>query len=227
MQSQNPAISSSFFAHSLSLSNIHVVGTNQFITIGIGATPLAQQGDVGVQQTSSLHAEGGNLSTVGSASSVQEASSIGNLTFDLAQMGISRGNGEHSMTSSLLPSDVGSGFAIHLWEFNKPPKFIQAHPINGIILSSSFHCHNPPGNMFLALGLKDGTVQILNVPGFSVASELHFSEMKGKDCNHIALNLSREAPLLTASFFRNPFRDLILTTVWSDGKIMVCQVARQ
>ena len=202
--------------------------TNQFITIGIGTTPLSQQqqGETsGGPQASNQPAESGaTLPSIDSTPGVQETSSIGNLTFDLSQLGIGRGNGE--CTSIMPPPDVGVGYLIHLWEFNKPPKFVQAYNINGMVISSSFHCHNPPGNMFLAMGLKDGTVRILNVPGFSVASELHFSEMKGKDCNHIALNLSREAPLITQSLFRNPFRDLILTTVWSDGRIMVCQVAK-
>jgi len=74
--------------------------------------------------------------------------------------------------------------------------------------------------------LKDSTVKVYNVPNFSVASELHFPEMKGT-CIHVALNISREAPLINNAFFRNPFRDLILTTVWTDAKVMICQVAKQ
>ena len=94
-------------------------------------------------------------------------------------------------------------------------------------MSSALHYHLPPGNMFLALGLCKGTIKILNVPSFSTASELHFPSMQGCSCEHVALNLSREAPIMTTQYLRNPFRDLILTVAWSDGKVMVCQVARQ
>lgn len=81
--------------------------------------------------------------------------------------------------------------------------------------------------MFLGLGLRYGVIKIYNIPTFTIASELHFPEMKGHDCTHIKLNLSREVPVINHAYYRNPFRDLILTSVWSDGKVMVCQVAKQ
>lgn len=67
-------------------------------------------------------------------------------------------------------------------------------------------------------------MKIYNVPSFSVASEIHFSDFVNCDCLRIALNLSREKENTHHFNLRNPFRDLILTTVWSDGRVMVCQI---
>lgn len=115
-------------------------------------------------------------------------------------------------------------FNINLWQF---PKLVSSWTEEGVVNSTSFHIHTPPGNMFLAVGLQGGKVKIFNLPSFKIASELHFPEMKGSECSHITINHSRETPIMSSVYYRNPFRDLILTTVWSDGRIMVCQVAKQ
>ena len=80
------------------------------------------------------------------------------------------------------------------------------------------------GNRFLATGQKNGTVKVYNIPSFSVASEIHFPEIKDLDCCFVALNLSRDKENTHYVNMKNPFRDLILTTAWSDGRVMVCQI---
>ncbi len=120
--------------------------------------------------------------------------------------------------------DFSNKFSICFWQF---PKLVSSWTEEGVVNSTSFHVHPPPGNMFLAVGIQGGTVKIFNLPSFKIASELHFPEMKGSECSHITINHSRENPVSSSVYYRSPFRDLILTTVWSDGRIMVCQVAKQ
>lgn len=247
MQTQQPVIDSRMIAHSISLSNIHVVDSTRFITVGLspcsdvppderlvdssGGSGRSGVGGRGEGLTSMGVGKGGIPSSLDSVGMTMDS-----VAAEFSQMSVGAG-GLPSSDEHVLAGGGGAGelvnFFISLWEFNRPPKLLDSHPINGTVKSSSFHHHLPTGNMFLATGMQNGTVKIYNVPlpGFSTslttASELHFSEMKGKDCVHIAVNLSREVPLNANAYIRNPFRDLILTTVWSDGKIMVCQVARQ
>lgn len=131
------------------------------------------------------------------------------------------GGGAPPAATPPLPSHEPATSCITLWQFDHPPRTVKTVFLIGDVISTAFHHQLNCGSMFLAVGMRDGTVKIYNVPTFSVASELHFSEMKGKDCLHVALNLSRESPV--TSYYRHPLRDLILTTAWSDGKVMVCQ----
>lgn len=235
MMSHNPTIHSSFRAHTLTLSNLHVVNANHFLSIGseIGSDlSRSDSGTNGAAAQAQLLPATEPFTVIPSSSDDLEVD-MANLT-----MHSSEDIGIHALppskalppSSSSTPPPTSSAsiqFTIKLWEFDKPPKLIKVIGDVGPIVCSSFHCHNPPGNMFLGLGMRDGVVKVYNVPTFTVATELHFQELAGKDCIHIRLNLSREAPLITPAYYRNPFRDLILTSVWSDGKIMVCQVAKQ
>ena len=207
MQSQQPTIDSSIQAHSFSLTNIHVLDHSYFLTVGIGSSG---QEDLPGHVTSH---DAPHPPPPIDDTQVTGQQAIDSVTSELGQLAV----GEDSPLE----------FYITLWQFNRPPKSLKSIRNHGDIVSTSFHHQMHIGNMFLAVGMKDGTVKIYNVPNFTVASELHFPEMKASDCIHVALNLSREAPMFNNAYFRNPFRDLILTTVWSDGKVMVCQVARQ
>lgn len=243
-------------AHSISLCNIHVIDTTRFITIGISPCPDDRLINSSIVDDRSEDPANSGESKTRVPSSIEAIGvSMEGMSSDFSRMSVTASasgglvsSEEHSLVA---PPAVGVGvgvggtaseavktatqhpdFMISVWEFNRPPKLIHSLPINGIVISSSFHYHLPTGNMFLATGMQNGTVKIYNVPfptymTLSTASELHFSEMKGKDCIHVAVNLSREVPLSANAYIRNPFRDLILTTAWSDGKIMVCQVARQ
>ena len=253
MQTQQPVIDSKMIAHSLSLCNIHVIDTTRFITIGLSPCPDDRLTESSGSNGRSEAPAGLGTGKVGLPSSHDSIStSMEGVVTEFSQMSVNAGL-SGSMTSeehALVALSVASGgvggtaseaikaagqhpdFIISIWEFNRPPKLVHSLPVNGIVISSSFHYHLPTGNMFLATGMQNGTVKIYNIPlpaflSLSTASELHFSEMRGKDCVHVAVNLSWEVPLSANAYIRNPFRDLILTTVWSDGRIMVCQVARQ
>ena len=217
MMSQTPFIHSSFQSHTPTLTNLHVIDANHFITIGSDASPVAEDG---------LN-NSGSKSQIQSQFTVIPSTTLESLNLEMSQLTMqSTEDGPNSTTMS-SSSDSLDQFSVKLWEFGQPPKMVKCIENVGHVMSSSSHCHNPPGNMFLGLGMKDGVIKIYNVPNFTISSELHFTEMKGKDCTHIRLNLSRETPVINPAYYRNPFRDLILTSVWSDGKIMVCQVAKQ
>ena len=228
MQSQQPVVDSSIVPHTTSLINIHVMDNSQFLTVGSGreedpthshmvshdphsTVPVAPEGLV----TSAP--QGTHMQPTGQATVNSIMSEMSNLSVTEEQLNVSL----HQEPNSALTHSVS------LWQFSRPPKCIKTiSNLGGEISSTSFHSHPHLGIMFLAIGMKNNTVKIYNVPNFSVASELHFPEMKGT-CTYVALNFSREVPVISNAYFRNPFRDLILTTVWSDAKVMVCQVAKQ
>ena len=217
---------SSLQTHATSLSNLHALDNSHFLTVGIGPSSGGQEevtptaGHVTSSHDSVL-SEGLAISTPpGTQAQTTGQEIIDSITSEVARLAVS----EESLP---IGAEQQSGCCIILWQFNRPPRSLRTITNLGDVTSSSFHHHAHTGNMFLAVGMRDGTVKIFNIPNFSMASELHFSEMKGRDCVHVALNLSREAPLINQAYFRNPFRDLILTSVWSDGKVMICQVARQ
>lgn len=233
-------------AHSISLCNIHVVDNTRFITVGLSSYPeVPNEGLVSESTSSSRVNEGGakglpsGLESVGMAIE-GVASNFSQMTVsglpsseEHTEVGVASGTMGGAASEGIKAAAHHPDFFISIWEFSRPPKLIHMLPVNGVVISSSFNYHLPTGNMFLAVGLQNGTVKIYNVPfppynmTLTTASELHFSDMMGKDCVHVAINLSREVPLSANAYIRNPFRDLILTTVWSDGRIMVCQVARQ
>ena len=246
MQTQQPVIDSKMTAHSISLCNIHVVDSTHFITIGLSS----YSEDEGVVSESTGGGNGRSRINEGGAKGLPSGLETVGMTIEgvasnFSQMTVSGLQSSEERTEVGVASGTMGGaaseatkaaahldFFISIWEFNRPPKLVHTLPVNGMVISSSFNYHLPTGNMFLAAGLQNGTVKIYNVPlppfmTLTTASELHFSEMMGKNCVHVAINLSREVPLSANAYIRNPFRDLILTTAWSDGRIMVCQVARQ
>ena len=125
---------------------------------------------------------------------------------------------------SLGSSSRSPSYSVSLWEYSKPMKNLKTLDGLGSVVCSAFHQQPLFGNRFLALGLTGGAVKIYNLPSFSIASEIHFQDIANRHCRHIALNLSREKEHTHNFNMKNPFRDLILTTVWSDGRIMVCQI---
>lgn len=228
MQSQQPVVDSSIVPHTTSLINIHVMDNSQFLTVGSGREedpthshmvshdphPTVSVAPEGLVTSAS---QGTHMQPTGQATVNSIMSEMSNLSVTEEQLNVSL----HQEPNSALTHSVS------LWQFSRPPKCIKTiSNLGGEISSTSFHSHPHLGIMFLAIGMKNNTVKIYNVPNFSVASELHFPEMKGT-CTYVALNFSREVPVISNAYFRNPFRDLILTTVWSDAKVMVCQVAKQ
>ena len=221
MRTQQPTISSEQHVHSVSLSSIHIQDHNAIITIGRGSSVQKDGESPGIAATGQTN-QSLEQSPVPSSSNVvlQESSgpSINQLAKEVAHMSV--GDAGNSSATGQLEDTVT------LWQYSVPLRPTKIQEDLGEIVTSVFH-HAHTGNMFLALGLSNRTIKILNLPNFSLASELHFPEMAGKRCLHMALNLSRESPVLSSSYYRNPFRDLILTTAWSDGKVMICQVSKQ
>ena len=241
MMSHSPAILSTFTAHSISLTNLHVVDASHFITIGMemaadpAQTEPTSNGTVDQDNAPSPAANPNSVTVIPSASDNLE-SKMAALDVNSSTIELEAGSPAaaappllHSPVSSPTqpPSSSPTQFKVKLWEFDKPPKMVKEIPDMGTVVCSSFHCHNPPGNMFLGLGMKHGSVRVYNVPDFTLATEIHFEEMPNADCVQLRLNLSRETPIFTHAYYRNPFRDLILTSAWSNGKIVVCQVAKQ
>lgn len=231
MGTQQPTINSNQHVHSASLSDIHVQDSSVIITVGRGAAVQKEAEGSSVaaatakDMTSSATLRNTSVvSTSTNSNSTSEASIttggapvIGQLTQDLTQLSV----------SDTVNSSTGRfEDTVTLWQYDVPLRPTKIQSDLGEIITSTFYLAHT-GNMFLAIGLCNGTIKILNLPNFTLASELHFPQMAGKDCLHMALNLSRESPIQTHNYYRNPFRDLILTTVWSDGKVMICQVSRQ
>ena len=251
MMSQTPSVQSTLQAHSLSLTNLHVMDANHFLTVGMDPThhppppsmphphlgpppppPSAAVGGSSSDESTTPPGGGGGAKThlQSEPFSIIPPSGPDALGTDMSQLSIqpsSSSSDDDPPGAGLGPPDAPVQCSVKSWEYGKPPHVVKSVGDVGDVVSSSFHCHNPPGNLFLGLGLRNGVIKIFNVPNFTISSELHFPEMKGQDCMHVRLNLSREAPLITAAYYRNPFRDLILTSAWSDGKVMVCQVKKQ
>ena len=212
--------------HPHSLSDIHVLDNSVILTVGRGSALLKEDGTASTpssEQVAHLTTSAVSTTSNGLLNSSQDLGtgarppSMEKMIQDMTQLRV--GNDPPTTTTTFEDT-------VSLWQYGMPlrPTKVQSN-LGEIVTTAFYQAHT--GNMFLAMGLRDGTVKILNLPNFSVASELHFPEMEGKGCLHVALNLSREVPLMNPNYYRNPFRDLILTTAWSDRKVMVCQVARQ
>ncbi len=227
MQSQQPTIDSILQAHISSLMDVHALDNTFFLTVGVGASAVWQEDAAGHVMSHDLAPLPPSGEAASQTPGVQQLQVTGQQAMDsvaaeMAQLAVNEeGIPLHPIAEPM------SNYHATLWQFNKPPRNVKTVAKLGDVVSTAFHFHSHVNSMFLAVGLKEGTVKIYNLPSFTVASELHFSEMKGKDCLHVALNLSREVPLQNYAYVRNLFRDLILTTVWTGGKVMVCQVARQ
>ena len=239
-------------AYSHSLRNIHVMDNSLILTIGRGllqprdnnispSVPSTDHAPVGLLSpvtTPASVTSNGHLASSSSSSSCssssQDATGVGGSQAPAAINKIVQDMSKVSNPSTTIPSSSSSTSsfaatsqdAVILWQYGQPLKPAKVQRDLGEVVTTAFY-QAYVGSMFLVVGLQGGTVKILNLPSFSTASELHFPEMVGKTCLHVALNLSRDIPLHNPSYHRNPFRDLILTTAWSDGKIMICQVARQ
>ena len=243
MRSQQPTIYSEQHVHSTSLSSIHIQDSSVIITVGRGSS-VQKEGEERAGEVIQAKDPPSPPMTLGTATSVLSACAangmiqmvnpppqetvggggvapiVKQITQDLTQLSVAA-TADSGKTSVGLYEDT-----VTLWQYGVPLRPTKIQGDLGDIVTSVFHQAHT-GNMFLAIGLCNGTIKILNLPNFTLASELHFPEMAGKACLHMALNLSRETPVQNHNYYRNPFRDLILTTVWSDGKVMICQVSRQ
>ena len=225
MRTQQPAINSEQHVHSVSLSSIHIQDNSVIITVGRGSSVQDSESPGAAVPDPNAPIPLGTTSVVSTSTNGilnKVPQNVGNNVTTQSQLA-------QDMTQlSVIESTNVARFedTVTLWQYGVPLRPTKIRGDLGEIVTSVFHQAHT-GNMFLAIGLCNGTIKILNLPNFSVASELRFPEMAGKSCLHMALNLSRESPIHNHNYYRNPFRDLILTTVWSDGKVMICQVSRQ
>ena len=205
-------------AHSESFLNIHVLDTSCFITVGtnqerassILPSPMVAN-DNRPEVTRKISHETPPTEVANSQDVHPTEKNLENVSSGLANMSINH-------------TSVCSNYSISLWEYGKPIKNFKTLDNLGSVTCSAFYQHPLLGNRFLALGLMGGAVKIYNLPTFTIASEIHFQDIADRNCSHIALNLSRDKEHTYNFNMKNPFRDLILTTVWSDGRIMVCQI---
>ncbi len=197
-------------AHSESLLNIHVLDTSCFITVGINK-------------------EHSPASSLPPTNELQEVPRDETTPTDIKQEDLKSDDATCDDVDNLAGildrvslTTVTPNCSIALWEYGKPIKLFKTIDSPGPITCTAFYQHPLLGNRFLAVGLMGGAVKIYNLPSFTVASEIHFQDIADTNCSHIALNLSREREYTQNFNVKNPFRDLILTTVWSGGKIMIC-----
>ena len=223
-------INSEQHVHSVSLSDIHVQDSAAIITIGRGSS--VQRDSEGSTTVGVAHVNNSSSPqpTPLEQPALPVASSTAPVPQEVGGPGVNQLTREVAkMSVGNLGNSLGAGRTedtVTLWQYGVPLRPTKIEGRLGEIVTSVFHQAHT-GNMFLAIGLSNRTIKILNLPNFTLASELHFPEMAGKRCLHMALNLSRESPVPNSNYYRNPFRDLILTTAWSDGKVMICQVSKQ
>ena len=236
MTNYTPTIYSSFSAHNLSLSSLHVVDANRFLSISTDKSCIPSTSDSGTIVSPPVQVAITEPFIVITFFSKHLVSDMANLSLHSTENISAHTSSTHSAVFS-PPSTSSFSFQFHpsfstqivmkLWEFDKPPKLAKVIGNIGPMICSSIHHHTHPSNTFLGVGMKGGVVKVYNIPTFTLTSSLFFQEVSSKDCIHIQLSLSRETPPMTPAYYKNPFGDLILTSVWSDGEIMVCQVAKE
>lgn len=225
MSSHQPQLNSVLAIQCAILKDIHILHGNSFLTLGIapaGTEPVSslchqssQEGGAPCTDGLVKPTNGHQINAVITVQSSNNHYQVEALADNVSNLNI------HS-------SDGGKGEGVpkwcaSLWENEHPPKCTRTVYL-GPVVSNAFYHHPNVGNMFLSVGMEDGRVKIYNVPSFNVACDLKFAALNGKECVQLALNLSREQPPVPT---RSPFKDLLLTTVWSDGKVMICQAQKQ
>lgn len=231
MRSHEPMLTEKFQAHTESLMDIYVLDTNTFLTVGLNQNQNTavvhssiEQGTAQIGRDVTLSADFPSTTTATTTAAVETVESISS---ELSRFSFSSDHHppSSSTTSTSSPSTSwATQCTASVWVFGQPVQNINTMDNLGSTLCTSYHQQPMFGNRFLATGQKNGTVKVYNIPSFSVASEIHFPEIKDLDCCFVALNLSRDKENTHYVNMKNPFRDLILTTAWSDGRVMVCQI---
>ena len=236
MRSHEPMLAEKFQAHTESLMDIYVLDTNTFLTIGMNQEHSGSAVHPSIEQvTNPISGDVGlstDLPSSTTAATTATGETVDSLSSELSRFSFTSDHNPTSTTttfssssSSSFPSmSSGTQSTASLWVFGQPVQCIKTLDNLGSILCTAYHQQPMFGNRFLATGQKNGTVKVYNVPSFSVASEIQFSDIKELDCCFVALNLSRDKENTHYVNMKNPFRDLILTTSWSDGRVMVCQI---
>ena len=221
-------------AHSESLLDIHIIDSSSFLTVGVDGSgspslpvvPPSAPTSSTTPVTERVEATGQISLESSQAPDAPPHTAVDTVSSELASLAIVPNSSQSPLVTPYL-TQSSSLYNVAIWDFGKPVRKIKTQEVTGPILSTNFHQQPMFGNRFLAMGLTNGAVKIYHLPNFTVASEIRFPDIENKDCIFVALNLSREKENTHHVNVKNPFRDLILTTVWSDGRIMVCQTDRK
>lgn len=210
--------------------DIYALDVNTFLTIGMNkklssgtGSPKFSQLSVQTEKANDLPPGPDNSSSVttGTIKAAPTDDPVAALASNLSQFTFSNAPSSNPVTESA--TKLNGSHTACVWAFGQPVQNISTIDYLGLVSCTSFHQQPMFGNRFLAVGQANGKVKVFNIPQFSVASEVYFHNYKDLECRFVALNLSREKENTHFVNVKNPFRDLILTTAWSDGRIMVCQ----
>ncbi len=200
MQSSRPLITTTIRAHSISLSQIHVVNSQHFITVGSNAdfpiTLSVESSDKSDEQ------EAQSAATKGTSTNAVNPSDLATSVIKLALE-----------PSSADKSNRTNTPVVTLWKFENPPKSVKTFSEFGKIISSSVLVTKFAGS-FLALSLQQGSIAIYHVPDFTLMPEFPANTTS----ELLSLSLARELPT------QSPNREIMLTTVQSDNTVKVYQV---
>jgi len=203
MQSSRPVITATIRAHSVSLSQIHVINSQHFVTIGNNSDfPIS----LSVESSDTGVAHEPKSST---ASSIDTATvTPDDLATSVIKLALESSGGEKRTNKPVLT----------LWKFENPPKSVKTFTEFGAIISSSVLVTKFAGS-FLAMALQRGSIVVYHVPDFTALPEFPADNATGvASCKLLSLSLARELPS------QSPSREIMLTIVQSDNTVKVYQV---
>lgn len=203
MQSSRPLITTTIRAHSISLSQIHIVNSQYFITVGDNADfpiTLSVESSGNSSEQDSTPAKGTGTNAV----------NPNDLATSVIKLALEPSSGDKSNRTNTP--------AVTLWKFENPPKSVKTFTEFGKIVSSSILVTKFAGS-FLAMSLHSGSIVIYHVPNFTLMPEFPANTTNSvTSCELLSLSLARELPS------QSPNREIMLTTVQSDNTVKVYQV---
>ena len=206
MQSSRPLITTTIRAHSISLSQIHVVNSQHFITVGNNADfPITLS-----VESPSGSGEQESQSTPAKGTSTMNAVSPNDLATSVIKLALEPSSGDKSNRTNTP--------VVTLWKFENPPKSVKTFTEFGKIVSSSVLVTKFAGS-YLAMSLQSGSIVIYHVPDFTVMPECPANTTNSiTSCKLLSLSLARELPS------QSPNKEIMLTTIQSDNTVKVYQV---
>ena len=204
MQSSRPVITATIRAHSVSLSKIHVINSQHFVTIG-------NNSDLPI----SLSVESADASVVNepkssSSSTDKVAVTPDDLATSVIKLALESSGGDKNNGRTTTP-------VVTLWKFENPPKSVKTYTEFGAIISSSVLVTKFAGS-FLAMALQRGSIVVYHVPDFTALPEFPADVTGVGSCKLLSLSLARELPS------QSPSREIMLTIVQTDNTVKVYQV---
>ena len=203
MQSSRPLITTTIRAHSISLSQIHVVNAQHFITVGCNADfPITLSVE---SSNESVGQEAQPATTKGTGNTV----SPNELATSVIKLALEPSSADKSNRTNTP--------VVTLWKFENPPKSVKTFSEFGKIVSSSVLVTKFAGS-FMAMSLEQGSIAIYHVPDFTLMPEFPADTSSVTSCELLSLSLARELPS------QSPNREIMLTTVQSDNTVKIFQV---